>query len=142
MLQEHERGAGAWQIEWVALPEIFLLASGALSQAREMISGIVIDPQRLQHNLEITNGLILAEAVMMGLAPHLGREKAHDLVYAACRKAIEQKVVLIEVLAEIPEIQKHLKRAELEKFLDPANYLGCTNEFIDRVLRNRQTNRL
>lgn len=139
MLQEHERGAGTWQMEWVVLPEIFLLTSGALAQSRQILSEIDIAPKKLQENIEMTHGLIMAEAVMMGLAPYLGREQAHNLVYAACRKAVEQKRLLIDVLAEMPEIQKHVKRSEIEKWLDPANYLGCTGEFIDRVLLKKKS---
>src|SRR5256714_2583282 len=63
---DHERSTGPWEIEWIALPEIFLLASGPLSQSRRLLDGIVIDAERMRANLEMTHGLIVSEAVMMG----------------------------------------------------------------------------
>src|SRR5205814_3105475 len=51
--------------------------------------GLIVDPGRMAKNLATTHGLVVAEAVMMGLAPHTGRNEAHDLVYDARRLAIE-----------------------------------------------------
>jgi hypothetical protein len=73
----------------VAVPEAFGFAAGALHQARFMLGGLIVDTGRMAKNLAMTHGLIVAEAVMMGLAPHTGRNEAHDLVYDACRAAIE-----------------------------------------------------
>jgi 3-carboxy-cis,cis-muconate cycloisomerase len=71
---------------------------------------------------------------MMSLAPHLGREHAHDLVYDLCRRAIAQARPLIELLAADGEVTRHLDRAALEQLLDPANYLGLAATMVDRVL--------
>lgn len=135
-VQDHERASGAWLIEWVAVPEIFLAASGALFHARNLAEGLQIDPDRMRENLELTGGLIVSEAVMMALAPHLGRERAHDLVSEISRKSLEKKRPFIDLLAENPEISKHLDRAGLEKLVDPANYLGLSGEIVDRVLKS------
>ena len=74
--------------------------------------------------MSMTNGLVVSEAVMMGLGPYLGREYAHDLVYDICREAIRRKRPLLDLLAENQEITQHLSRSELAKLCDPANYLG------------------
>ena len=79
---------GTWQIEWIAVPEIFLLSSGALNQAKFLMGGLQVDPVRMRANLDLTKGLIQSEAVMMGLGPALGRQRAHDLVYDICREVI------------------------------------------------------
>ncbi|MBN8919467.1 MAG: 3-carboxy-cis,cis-muconate cycloisomerase, partial [Rhizobiales bacterium] len=76
---DHERSTGPWEIEWIALPEIFLLSSGALAQTRDMVAGLQVDAKRMRANLDITNGTIVSETVMMGLGPYLGRQRAHDL---------------------------------------------------------------
>ena len=131
---DHERSTGPWQIEWIALPEAFCLLSGALKQARFIVSGLEVDAQRMREVLDMTNGLVVSEAVMMGLGPHLGREYAHDLVYDICREAIGKKRPLLDLLAEHKEIAKHLSRAELAKLCDPANYLGQSGVMVDRVL--------
>lgn len=138
MVQDHERASGPWQIEWAALPEVFLYASGALRHARTILSGLEVDPDRMRRNLDLTNGLVVSEAVMMALAPHLGRKRAHDLVAELGRQAAERNVPFIEVLSANDEIAKHLDRGALEKLLDPANYLGLAGEIVDRVLRGRR----
>jgi 3-carboxy-cis,cis-muconate cycloisomerase len=92
----------------------------------------------MRANLDITRGLIVSEAVMMGLGPHIGRQYAHDLVYDICRKVIASGRPLVDLLAENPEVMRHLDRPALEKLCDPANYLGQAGEMVDRVLAMRQ----
>ena len=131
---DHERSTGPWQIEWIALPEIFLLASGALAQTKLMLTGLEVDADRMRANLDLTGGAVVSEAVMMGLGPHLGRQRAHDLVYDICRVAATASAPLVELLAKNAEISRHVTRADLEKMCDPANYLGLAGEMVDRVL--------
>jgi 3-carboxy-cis,cis-muconate cycloisomerase len=134
MVEDHERATGPWQIEWVALPEIFLLGSGALGHARALAEGLHIEAPRMRANLDLTDGQILAEAVMMALAPYLGRERAHDLIYDICRRAVTESRPLIELLAGEDAISRHLDRTALAGLLDPANYLGLAGVMVDRVL--------
>ena len=134
MLEDHERATGPWEIEWVAVPEIFLLSAGALAQARFLVAGLEVDEKRMRANLDLTRGLIVSEAVMMGLGPHLGRQRAHDLVYDICRKVIATGRPFLDLLAEDKEITAHLDRAALARLVDPANYLGLAGEMVDRVL--------
>ena len=69
MVEDHERATGPWEIEWIAVPEIFLLSAGALAQARFLVAGLQVDAKRMRQNLDLTRGLIVSEAVMMGLGP-------------------------------------------------------------------------
>jgi 3-carboxy-cis,cis-muconate cycloisomerase len=134
MVADHERSTGPWEIEWVVLPEIFCLLSGALKQTRFILAGLEVDAQRMRANIDLTNGMVMSEAVMMGLAPYIGREYAHDLVYDLCREAIRDNRQLVDVLAAHAEIGKHVSRAQLEGFCDPANSLGQAGVMVDRVL--------
>ena len=134
MVADHERSTGPWEIEWVALPEIFCLLSGALKQAKFILTGLEVDVQQMRHNIDITHGLVMSEAVMMGLGPYMGREYAHDLVYDICREALRQKRHLLELLAEHPEIRRHVTREQLEGFCNPMNNLGQAGVMVDRVL--------
>jgi len=138
MVEDHERSTGPWEIEWIAVPEIFCLASGALNQARVIAEGLEVNEKKMRANLDITNGMIVSEAVMMGLGPHLGRQRAHDLVYDICRKAIGTGRDFLDLLAEDKEIARHMDRAALSKLCDPANYLGLAGEMVDRVLSLRK----
>jgi 3-carboxy-cis,cis-muconate cycloisomerase len=103
-----------------------------------MLAGLQVDEKKMRANLDLTRGLIVSEAVMMGLGPHLGRQYAHDLVYDICRKVIATGRPLLDLLAEDKEIAKHMNRAELARLVDPANYLGVAGEMVDRVLAMRK----
>jgi 3-carboxy-cis,cis-muconate cycloisomerase len=134
MAQDHERATGPWQAEALALPQAFVLTHGALLHARAIAEGLVIDAERMRANLNITHGLIVAEAVMMGLAPHLGRGEAHHVVKHACDVALSERIPLADALERDPSVASRLDRAAIERLIDPAAYLGSTDAFIDRVL--------
>ncbi len=136
-IQDLERATGPWHAEWIALPESFVLAAGALHQARFVLGGLVVDEARMLRNLGMSRGLIVGEAVMMGLAPHIGRQEAHDVVYAACRAVDEAGGTLAEALARDPAVTAHLDAGAIARLTDPANYLGQAPEMVDRVLANR-----
>jgi 3-carboxy-cis,cis-muconate cycloisomerase len=137
MVSDFERATGPWHVEWIAVPESFGYAAGALHQAAFMLGGLIVDPQRMARNLDMTHGLIVAEAVMMGLAPHTGRNEAHDLVYDACRLAVECDRPLLDVLLETPAVAGPLGAERLRALTDPANYLGAAQAMVDRVLAGR-----
>src|SRR5256885_1912170 len=79
MVADHERSTGPWEIEWIVLPEAFCLLAGALKQSRFVLEGLEVDAKAMRRNIDITNGLGMSGAVMMGFGPHIGREDAHDL---------------------------------------------------------------
>src|SRR5271170_4314243 len=137
MIEDHERATGPWEIEWIVMPEIFCFTAGALAQTLFVLTGLQVDAKKMRSNLDLTKGLIVSEAVMMGLGPYLGRQYAHDLVYDICRKVIATGRPLVDLLAENEEITKHLDRAALQKLCDPANYLGEAGAMVDRVLGMR-----
>lgn len=133
MAQDFERATGPWHIEWSAIPEAFVLTSGALGQAKFMLAGLEVDTVRMAHNLNLSGGLIVAEAVMMGMAPYLGRQVAHDVVYDACRLASQQKRTLAEVLREDKTVAAKLSPQQIDALCDPANYLGAAPLMVDRT---------
>ena len=134
MIADHERSTGPWEIEWISLPETFCLMAGALKQTRHVLEGLEVDAAKMRANIDVTHGLVMSEAVMMGLGPHIGREYAHDLVYDICREAIRLNRPLLDLLAQHPEIGRHLDRPALARLCDPANYLGQAGVMVDRVL--------
>jgi 3-carboxy-cis,cis-muconate cycloisomerase len=137
MVNSFERNAAAWHLEWIAVPEAFGYAAGALHQSVFLAGGLIVDAAGMEKNLGLTHGLIVAEAVMMGLAPLLGRNEAHDLVYDACRAAIESGRPLCDVLLETPEVAGPLGAEKLRALTDPTNYLGAAQAMVDRVLGGR-----
>lgn len=136
MAQDHERATGPWQAELLALPQAFVLAHGALRRTVEIAEGMVVDAARMRRNLDATGGLIVAEAVMMGLAPHLGREAAHHAVKHGCDRALAEGMSLADALMAEPEVTARLDRAAIDALTDPAAYLGSADAFISRVLEH------
>ncbi|HTN66765.1 MAG TPA: 3-carboxy-cis,cis-muconate cycloisomerase [Burkholderiaceae bacterium] len=135
MVQEHERALGGWQAEWDTLPEIVQLTAGALQHMRQVTQGLTVDAERMRANLDMTHGLIMAEAVTLALAPKIGRMQAHQLVEQACHSAAASGRQLQEVLAEMPQVGAALPVAEWQRLFDSAAYLGVADEFVERVLR-------
>ena len=134
MVADHERSTGPWQIEWIVLPEAFCLLAGALKHSRLIVEGLEVDPAAMRRNIDMTHGLVMSEAVMMGLGRHIGREYAHDLVYDICREALQQQRPLLDLLCENAQIMEHVTREQLAAMCDPAHYLGQSGVMVDRVL--------
>ncbi|MGE8704482.1 MAG: class-II fumarase/aspartase family protein [Achromobacter sp.] len=132
-VQDFERATGPWHAEWIAIPQSFILTAGALHQARFALGGLSVDVERMGANLGLTHGLIVAEAVMMELAPALGRHNAHHIVYDACRAALGRGCSLAEALLDSPEVCKHFDREALARITDPANYLGQAPALADQA---------
>ena len=138
MVQDHERATGQWHVEWHALPTAFIVASGGLAAAAEVLEGLEVRPDAMRQVLDTTKGLIVAEAVMMGLAPHIGRQGAHDVVYDCCRKALSGESTFLDALMAEPEISGALDRDSVEALTKPENYLGEAPEMVRRLLLKRR----
>jgi 3-carboxy-cis,cis-muconate cycloisomerase len=131
---EHERAIGAWQAEWSTFPALLLVVSGAVRAIAEIAEGLDIDAEHMRANLQITHGQIMAEAVMIALAPKIGRQNAHHLVEEACRTASAERRPLHDVLASNPELTQHFDPKELSRLFDPLGYQGASQTFIDRLI--------
>ena len=137
MQTEHEADRTTSIMMSRALVQACELTGDMLQRMISLFEGLQVFPERMRANLDITKGLIVSEAVMMGLGPALGRQYAHDLVYDICRKVVATGRPLADLLAENEEIAKHMSKAELAKLCDPANYMGQAGEMVDRVLALR-----
>lgn len=136
--QEHERSLGLWHAEWETLPELCCLVSGALQHALVIVPDLEVDATRMRDNLELTRGLVLAEAVSIALAQRIGRETAHQLVERCCRQAVAEQRHLRAVLGDSAEVTAQLSAAELDRLLDPAHYLGQARRWVERALAEHQ----
>lgn len=137
MVQDHERATGQWHVEWHALPTAFIVASGGLAAARAALEGLDVRTDAMARVLDTTKGLIVAEAVMMGLAPKLGRQVAHDVVYECCRVALNSDVTFEDALLARKEIADAIPADEIHRLVAPVNYLGAAPEMVERLLAAR-----
>ncbi|WP_433739109.1 3-carboxy-cis,cis-muconate cycloisomerase [Pseudomonas putida] len=134
MPQEHERSLGLWHAEWETLPEICCLVSGSLKQALLVAGGLEVDAERMARNLDLTQGLVLAEAVSIVLAQRVGRDTAHHLLEQCCKRAVAQQRHLRAVLGDEPQVTAELSAQELDHLLDPAHYLGQARTWVERAV--------
>ena len=138
MVLDHERATGQWHIEWHAIPNAFLVASSSFSSAKYLLEGLEVSPEKMKDNIYKTNGLIVAESVMMALAPKMGRQIAHDLVYDCCRVSIKKNISFIETLLKNKKISNIFNKTDLLEIIDPSNYLGAAPAMAKRLLDNRK----
>jgi 3-carboxy-cis,cis-muconate cycloisomerase len=89
-IQQHERALGGWQAEWETLPELITLVGGALAQSEALVRDMQVFPQKMRADLDITHGLIMAEAVTLALAAFIGKAEAHHRIEALCRQALDE----------------------------------------------------
>ncbi len=134
MTSDHERSTGPWQSESLALPQCIALTAGALGHARSIANGMTVDADRMRRNLDLTAGLIMAEAVATALVPAIGRAAAEAAVARACNLAIDKRTPLAAALRDDPELRPLLSDAEIERITDPSGYLGSAGAFVDRVV--------
>ena len=134
MPQEHERSLGLWHAEWDTLPELCCLVSGALQQALLVVPGLEVDATRMRANLELTQGLVLAEAVSIALAQKIGRDAAHHLIEQCCKQAVREGAHLRTVLGANAEVSAQLSADELDRLLDAAHYLGQARRWVERAV--------
>ncbi len=134
MVQEHERAAGAWQAEWPALAETLRLAGGAVFRLASLLAGLQVDPERMRRNIDLSDGRLMAEHVVMLLGQRLERVMARALVDGAVSSSIATGRPFKDALAENAAITAHLKPEELAAALEPGGYLGVAGLLIDRAL--------
>ena len=135
MVQEQERGVGGWHAEWPTLADLFALTSGAMAHMADTLTGLELDPDAMRANLDLTDGLMMAEAVTQALAEASGRHDAGKIVEAACKRAVAAGHGLLEELVADATITAHLPPERLAALMRPETYLGAATEFVSRVLK-------
>ncbi len=128
MIHEHERATHGWQMEWLALPQMFGLTASALARANFLASNLQIDVTQMRANVDASHGLMLAERLSFVLAPVLGRARAKQVLRDACLTAARDGVHVVDVLRA--QINVAL---DWDMLRDEAGYLGITQQLIDQV---------
>jgi len=113
------------------------LSAGAARHTAEMLGGLEVDAARMRANVEITRGVSLAESASMALAEHVGKLEAHRIVGDGAKRALTEQRTLASVLAEMPEVTRHLSRDEIEQRLSAEQYLGASEQLVRDALARR-----
>ena len=134
MVQAHERAVGGWQAEWVAVPNLFRSTASAVKHAYAALEDLQVNSAQMGANLDLTGGLIMAEALTMALAQKVGRPEAQRIVKTLCSSSVRSGIPLLQAALAETLVRSHLSSEEIEHALDPNNYLGSTGIFIDHAL--------
>ncbi len=140
-IHEHERAAGAWHAEWQPIFDCLRLTGAAAHHMRAMTAGLSVNNDRMQHNLQMTQGVTMAEAAKTLLTPYMDRNDAHRLVGEACEQALAEGRPLADVLAGNEAVTAQISVETLRDALEPAHYIGSAVRFIDRALADKQGRR-
>jgi len=133
MVQDHERGSATWQMEWTLIPDATTYTLSALERILELVQGLQIHPERMTENLGLTHQFVYAEAVMMALAPQLGRQKAHDLVEAAVSDAKDGKP-FVDALQQCQAINNILSASEIRRIFGGEAHIEAAQRIVRDVL--------
>ncbi len=131
MQTEHEADSALESMSTRALYGSCQLTGNILILLNELFSNIQVFPDRMRKNLDLSGGLIMSERVMLELGKKIGRQKAHDAVYEAAQKSVNQARPFTETLAEEPEVVNILNEEQIADLLDPEQYTGLCSYFAE-----------
>ena len=134
MLQEHERDMSYWQTEWLYLPQMCILTSNVMFMLDYVLEHMKVYPKKMERNLALGKGTIVAERVMLILGRYLGRNTAHDVLHEATMKAFAADKMLADILLEDERVTSKMTKEEILEALNPANYTGCAGVFVDKLV--------
>jgi len=124
MITEHEADRATSLMMQHATEQACALTGDILSRMTMMIGGLRIDPDRMRRNLDLSGGLIMAEALMLSLGAHIGRQEAHDAVYDAAQAVATGNETFEVLLSRDETVKAHLGPDDIAALLDPTAYLG------------------
>ncbi|MFE6666205.1 3-carboxy-cis,cis-muconate cycloisomerase [Streptomyces sp. NPDC057697] len=131
---EDERPAGAWHAEWEPLRELLRLVGGAAHHAAGLTGTLRVVPYAMRENLQLTDGLIVAERLAAVFAERIGRRRAGEVLVSAADRARAETTDLADVLADVLDEEPELAGLDLGELTDPARYTGCAGPLTDRAL--------
>ena len=132
-----ERDRSPFWVEDIAIPEACILTSTILGTLKNILDHLEVFPEVMEKNVTITQGLVMAENMMLALSKKSGKkESAHKLITESAKKAAMNHRSFEEVLSENEEVRKYLSRQEIHDALNPSTYLGLIEELIDKVLKS------
>ena len=134
-IQWHERDLCNSSSERFIIPHSLILTDWILYKMTDVFTHLKVFPQRMKENMSISKGLPMAESLMTTLVQKgMGRGDAHELMRKTALQAAAEQRSLKEVFTEVNEKEQLLSQKEIERSLNPENYLGATNEIINRVI--------
>jgi len=132
----HERDLTNSSCERIILPEACILTDYIIVLTLKVLNNLVFYPENIEKDLNITNGLIMAERFMAELTyKGMGRQTAYALVRKCSVETNEKNTGLLNVVLRNNEIRKYLSENEIRDIMDPHTYIGSSVEIVNDVLQ-------
>jgi adenylosuccinate lyase len=132
MQTEHEADRTTSMMMDRAITDACGLTGDILQRLIVLFADLQVFPERMLHNLHLSGGLIMAEALMLELGQRIGRQRAHDAVYDAAQATVTQNRPFYELLSEDPQVRSHLTSEQITELLDPSQYTGLCRQFAEQ----------
>jgi len=138
----HERDLTQSSAERFIIPEACILTDYMLVLMTNVLKNLWVDKERMQRNIELTQGRAMSEAVMIALARKgMDRQKAHELIRRLAMKSGVEKQPFKETLLKDKTVQEKLSEKEIDEALNPRNYLGTTTKQIELAVKKTKEER-
>ena len=136
----HERDLTNSSCERIMFPESCILTDYILNLTIKLMTNLVFYDENIERNLNLTNGLIMAERLMAELTrAGMGKQTAYGIVRKNAIKANKEKLLLGELILEDEDVQKYLTQEDVDKIMDPHTYTGSIPTIIDELLEQSKT---
>lgn len=115
----HERDISHSSVERIIIPDSTILMDYMLAQFTKLIDNLVINEANIKKNLELTNGLVFSQTVLLKLIEKkMKREQAYKIVQSVAMKCWKEKISFLKLLKEDKEVMKYLKEKELNEIFN------------------------
>jgi adenylosuccinate lyase len=130
----HERDISHSSAERVVLPDASIALDYILHKATSLIAGLVVHPERMLENLQLTRGLVFSGQLLLALTQKgVSRESAYEWVQRNAMRVWDQNENFQELLQQDPDIKLHLSAKEIEGAFGFDSYLRNVDTIFDRV---------
>lgn len=136
MENTNERDSRVLFIEYYPIKDAFFLADASLDLAIKIISGLTVNHNKIERNINLLQGLVFSEGLMMKLGEKVGRLRAHDIIHEIAMEAIEQNENFKEKILNNEEIVSMLGEEVIEDIMNPSHYVGLSEYFVENVVKN------
>ena len=134
MSQEHEGEGTNSEMTTAFIPESCVLLGGSLNLMESVLSDLVIKPESMKRNLNLTNGVLSSESLMKALGEKIGRQKAHHKVFELAMQAYKTGTPFNQVVQADEDVRRHFSETDVMALLDYAQGTGLAAEMVDRIL--------
>ncbi len=135
-IQWHERDLCNSSSERFIIPHSLILTDWIVYKMTDVFTHLKVFPDRMKENMKISKGLPMAESLMTKLIScGMGRGDAHEIMRKTSLKAARENSTLKEAFMKENKEKQLLSEKEIDYALNPENYLGATDQIIERVIK-------